>query len=312
MRAGRAIVLRSDDLLVWIDPEHGGEVLDLVDLRSGRQLLGRPPFAAAPPRAGDLDEEEWTAAYRGGWQLLTPNAGAACEVERCRHGFHGRASNDPWTVLSQSGEDAILRWRGHGLAVRREYSLNGATLRVDVRWEAEERRPLIAVEHIALGLEVLDPEVWIELPDGAAYEMDERAGPPRAPAGSPRWPEVRLAGGAIERADRWELADPRSRLVCVQDVDRGRARITNARSGAGVDVAWDAARLPHLWMWHEARRSDGPWRSLTELLVIEPASVPHHQGLAAAIDHGQAVWVEPGRDFGYAMSVTAVPGAGYG
>lgn len=51
------ITLRSDDLLVRLDPDHGGEILDLIDLRSGRQLLGRPPFGSEPILPGDLREE---------------------------------------------------------------------------------------------------------------------------------------------------------------------------------------------------------------------------------------------------------------
>ena len=304
------MILRSDALLVRIDPDHGGEVIDLVDLRSGRQLLGRPPFASAIPRAGDLDEATWTASYRGGWQLLTPNAGAACEVAGRRHGFHGRASNDPWLVQGQDKAGATLCWTGHGLTVERRFSVAGATLHADVRWEATERTPLLAVEHLALGLEVLDPEVVIALPAGRAVEMGEHDGAPRAPADAPLWPEIALADGSRERGSRWPLTRPRSRLVCVQDLPEGAARVANARTGAGVALAWDVRRLPHVWMWHEVRTSGGPWRGMTELLVIDPAGVPHHLGLATAIAEGQAAWAEPGRPFGYRMSVTALPGGG--
>jgi hypothetical protein len=52
--------LASDAVAVRIDPSHGREVLELFDLRSGRQLLGRPPFASDPPRSGELDETTWT------------------------------------------------------------------------------------------------------------------------------------------------------------------------------------------------------------------------------------------------------------
>jgi len=86
--------------------------------------------------------------------------------------------------------------------------------------------------------------------------------------------------------------------------------VVNARTGAGVALAWDPERLPHVWVWHEVRTSGGPWRGLTELLVIEPASVPHHLGLARAVAEGQAAWAEPGRPFGYRISVTALPGGG--
>ena len=44
-----------------------------------------------------------------------------------------------------------------------------------------------------------------------------------------------------------------------------------------------------VWIWHEARAYGGPWRGQAELLAIEPTSVPHPLGLAAAIEHGQAL-----------------------
>jgi len=149
------VILQSEALLLRIDAGHGAEVIDLVDRRTGRQLLGRPPFASRTPRAGDLDEETWTASYRGGWQLLTPNAGSACAVAGARHGFHGRASNDPWQVLEHDMTGATLRWAGHGLAVERRFSVKDATVHADVRWESAERTPLLAVEHVALGIELL-------------------------------------------------------------------------------------------------------------------------------------------------------------
>jgi hypothetical protein len=304
------VILRSKSLYARIDPRHGAEVIDLVDLRTGRQLLGRPPFASALPRPGDLEEDAWTASYRGGWQLLTPNAGAPCEVGERRHGFHGRASNDPWEVVEQAADRARLRWTGHGLVVHREIVLAGADVRVAVTYEAEAPAPLVAVEHIALGIEVLDPDVVIELPAGRAVEMDEREGSAAAAPDAPRWPEVALMDGSTERADRWSLVRSRSRLVSVQDVPEGAATVRNGVSGAGVALAWDPVRLPHLWLWHEVRASGGPWRGCTELLVVEPASVPHHLGLAAAIAHDQATWVQPGRPFGYSVALTALPGEG--
>lgn len=54
------IALRSDGVLVRLDPRHGGEILGLVDLGTGRQLLGLPPFPSLEPRSGALDEDAWT------------------------------------------------------------------------------------------------------------------------------------------------------------------------------------------------------------------------------------------------------------
>jgi hypothetical protein len=295
------IVLRSPDLLIRLDPTHGGEILDLVELRTGRQLLGRPPFGSTAPVAGDLSEEEWTAAYRGGWQVVLPNAGSACTVDGVAHGFHGRASNDPWSVEEVDESAARLSWAGHGLRVRRRLALHDGGLAVSVEATATAHTALVALEHVALGLELLDPGVELELPGGRAFELDEAAGPPEPPSDAASWPGIRLLDGSVERADRWPLERERSRLYCVAELPAGRAVVRNAGRGNGLELTWDAGFLRHIWIWHEVRTYGGPWRGQTELLAVEPASVPHPLGLATAIEHGQARRLDPGETCGYEL-----------
>jgi hypothetical protein len=145
-----------------------------------------------------------------------------------------------------------------------------------------------------LGRRVLVPDVRIDLPAGVAWELSEREGPVRAPAGASRWPELRLLDGGTERADTFPAAEPRGRFAVVADVPEGRARIGSAATGWEVQIEWDERTLPHVWVWHELRASGGIWRGQGELLGIEPATVPHSLGLECAIAEGQAVWVEPG------------------
>ena len=291
------IVVRSERVLARIDPAHGGEILDLVDLETGRQLLARPPFGSAPPRSGDLDEETWTASYRGGWQCVTPNAGNPCRVDGDQHGFHGRASNDPWEVLDAEPSAVTLRWLGHGLEVTRAIAADRDGLFVRTGWRALADAPLVALEHVALGLELLHPEVELRLPAGLAFELSEQAGPVRPPADARPWPDVRLLDGGSERVERWPLSDERSRLFAVADIPEGRAEAVNVRTGQGIRLEWDAAALPHLWVWHEVRTTAGPWRRLTEVLCVEPSTVPHSLGLETARAQGQAVELTAGDRF---------------
>jgi hypothetical protein len=296
------IALRSAGVLARLDPAHGGEILDLVELRTGRQLLGRPPFGSAAPAAGDLDEASWTAGYRGGWQLLAPNAGSACSLDGVRHGFHGRASSDPWTVLAADEREATLVWEGHGIRIERRVACERGGLAVDVEARAlADPAFAVAVEHLALGLELLDPEVELELPSAPAYELSESDGPPEPPAKAPCWPDVLLLDGTTERADRWPLARERSRLFAVAGLPEGTATVRNRARGVGVELTWDVDVLPHLWVWHEARVYGGPWRRQAEMLVVEPASVPHPLGLATARDYGQACRLDAGERFRYRL-----------
>lgn len=291
------IVLQDAHLLVRLDPAHGGEILDLVDLATGRQLLARTPWSTATPPGGHLDEGAWIASYRGGWQSLLPNAGNTCEVDGAPHSFHGNASTDPWTVVEQAPASVVLAWEGLGIAARRTLTLADGALRVDteVRCAGEEPAPMVMVEHLAVGVELLDPEAEVSLPPAPALELDPSGALPVAPADAPLWPELRLLDGGSERADRLRLSEPRDRMAAVCDLPHGWAAVRNAATGQGLALAWDVDWYPHLWMWHEARLiEDPPWRGLTELLIVEPATVPHHDGLAAAIEAGTARWIQPG------------------
>ena len=300
------IILQDGALLVRVDPRHGGEILDLVDCATGRQLLGRPPFAATKPVAGDLDEATWTAAYRGGWQLLAPNAGNACVVGGEPHGFHGRASNDPWNVVGVEPTRVVLRWESQGLQITRVMQLSSGALELRTTFEARSQRvPFVSVEHCALGLELLDPSFEIRLAGGRAYELSETIGPIQPPADAPTWPAVGLLDGSREQGDRGCLADAFARFFVVADVPVGRADVVNADRGTGLTLEWDAAILPHVWVWQEMRRSEGVWRRHGEIVAVEPASIPHSLGLATAIENDQAHWVEPGRPF--VQCVTARP-----
>ncbi len=109
--------------------------------------------------------------------------------------------------------------------------------------------------------------------------------------------------GSIRTVDRVAIGAPRSLLVGVADLPAGRASVINEAKVFGVSITWDLDPLKHLWMWQEIRTSPGPWRNAGELLIIEPASVPHHFGLAEAIRREECLWLNPGESKSYAIAV---------
>jgi galactose mutarotase-like enzyme len=290
------IILRSDELLVRIDPAHGGEILDLLDLNTGRQLLGRPPFGSELALPGDLDETTWTASYRGGWQTVLPNAGNACEVGGDQHGFHGSASIDPWEASETTETGTLLRWSGHGLEVEKRIELEGGALTVRYRIAnaTDKPVPLVALEHLSVGLEILHPTVRLAFPAAKAYELSESEGPLEPPEHATGWPQIALLDGSTERGDRQALETPRSRLYVMNGLAEGWAAVWSATRGQGLALAWDVKWFAHAWVWHENRISPDPWRQQGEIMAIEPSTVPHSLGLAVAEEAGQARVLEPG------------------
>jgi hypothetical protein len=297
------IELRSTDLVVEIDPDHGAEIIEVIDSRTGFRLLGHPPFDAEAPCGGDLDEESWTARYRGGWQLLCPNAGNASQVGPARHGFHGRASIDPWELISAGPDRALLRWSGHGLELSRSVTLQRDTIAVELQWRATGApAPLVAVEHVVFGRAMLDPACVISA-EAVAHELSETDGPVWPPADATPWPGVRRRDGTVTPSGSQSLQPPRAGLAVLTGWTQGRATLANAAARVSVELEWDAARLGAVWLWEEIRASGGIWDQQTELLGFELASVPHSLGLARAVEEGQAWWAQPDEPGGYRMTM---------
>ena len=292
------LALERDGTVAIIDPLHGGEVLELIAPGGGRPL-GRPPFGPRAPRSGELAQDEWEDRYRGGWQLIAPNAGNASRVGDAPHGFHGSASIARWTIAGRTAHSVSLTLDHGGLRYARLLALRAGVLRAETTVHAiAGPMPLVALEHVACGASVLAPSFELTVAGGRAYEVDLEH-PLATPPGAPAFPEVLLLDGTIERADHWEIARPRTREFLVADVPEGRAEVRNAATGEGLVVRWDAAALPHLWIWHESHGSGGRWRGAAELLGIEPTLAPHQLGLAEAIASGHARIVEPDAPFAW-------------
>ena len=86
---------------------------------------------------------------------------------------------------------------------------------------------------------------------------------------------------------------------------RRRAR-PRRRRGAGsppptaltLDLRFDHAAFPHLWLWEERFGATvEPWNGRDECLAVEPSSVPSTDGLAGAIERGEATELAPGAVF---------------
>ena len=298
------LILRSSELLVRVDPSHGAEVLDLVELGSGRQLLGRPPFGSEPPAAGDLDEEPWTAAWRGGWQGCLPNAGSAARRAGAPRIPRARVER-PWELVESDGGACRVRWEGHDWRRATDGGLGRLTITTEVT-ALDEDAPIVALEHLSLGLELIEPSVELELPGAAGLGARRFARAGHAARDCAAWPEIALAGGGTRaRAS----AGPRSRNARVLRFARLTRRAcggANPERGHGVEVGWSADVLPHLLVWHEARGSGGVWRNATEVLCIEPCSVPHLLGLEAALEAGQARRLGRGETISWTMTVRPV------
>ena len=144
------VMIASDELRVMVNPDVGGTIVQVTHLGSGLDVLGKVPWdpVDAPITSlAALAETEWLTRFTGGWPLLFPNGGDACNFGGIFHGFHGEASIAPWE-FSASADTIRLRRRFFSVPVDMERELtverellivrerlwSDGTLPVEVMW----------------------------------------------------------------------------------------------------------------------------------------------------------------------------------
>ncbi len=276
------ISLSSAALNVTVDPLNGAEIVSVVDVASGISLLATAPSVRTRTSHGDLSAAVWEAGYRGGWQVLTPNAGRQSNVDGVHHGFHGRASSDRWRITGAEHSTAQLVWEGHGLHVTRLYEVVGPRLEVTTTWSTASDRPIpmLHVEHFAIGSAFLEQNLVIE-----------------------------VAGRSLDSASpalSFEDDAPHMGFEVLGPLSEGVVEISSQRRELRATLRWRIDELPYLWLWHENRAPEGVWGAEGRVLGLEPASVPHENGLDHAIRHGQATWISAGEPVTRAISLEIV------
>lgn len=277
------IALRDGALSLSIAPERGGEVRSLA--LGDVDFTYHPPWASAPLPPGPLAEIPWERSWGGGWQLLWPNAGPACTVDGVEHSFHGDGSVVPFAVTEHRRQRASLRCELGGLCCERTFELRDGAVRASTRVTnaGDRAQPLVLVEHLILGGPLAAEGTRIELAGGELVEQSWDG----TPSAEGAWPRVGDTDYSV-------LPATASRFAVVRDLPAGSARVTGP-GGASLEIAFDLAAYPHLWLWEERFGATvEPWDGGGECLAVEPSSIPSADGLAAAIERGEASLLEPG------------------
>ena len=296
--------LANPGLEVDVDPDRGADIL-AIRRPGGPNVLATygwesPLRASRSASYGDLTTD-WLSEYRGGWQELFPNAGAACEVMGVPLPFHGEVSTARWDVTDLTVDAVTLTTPTRlPLTLERRMRLapDSATLLIEetARLDADVTVPYLWGHHPAWAA---TEGALIDLPEGiriavdggyAAAHNDFLAG------GSGIWPQAPGPAGGTLDAGRVG-AGPTERLAYLSGFDTGGgwAAIRGVAAGLGVAMSWDVNTFPHAWFWWEIGGPGHPWHGRSRIVAIEPHTAVPSDGLAAADARGEAHRLEPGR-----------------
>jgi galactose mutarotase-like enzyme len=295
------IELRTSRLLVRVNPDRGADIRH-IGRHAGHNVLFHGAWEAPLPASRSVSWGEpaldWLSEYRGDWQELFPNAGDACEVMGVPLPFHGEASTARWQVVEQADDRVVLRTPARLPIVLER------TMRID-----PERAALLIEERATNESGVRVPFIWghhpaftvtatsvLDIP-AARIEASSAFTDPDGdiePGATGTWPM--LPGRDGRPVDLRAPIVPRRahRLIWLPEMSAGWAAIRDVAGGDGVALAWDVGTFPHAWLWQEVATPGMPWFGRSAITAIEPHMSWPSDGLAAAIERGQARWLEPG------------------
>jgi len=275
--------LGSEAAELALDLDRGAHLFELVDRRSGEQLLYRDPRGLA----GHLV---------GGWYELFPNAGPASAHAGRAVPQHGDVRDAPWRLEAEeeSAVELLVESAVLPLRLRRRVELDGPVVlvRESVESLGDEPTPYLWGHHITFG-ETLAVGARISVPseDIVATAAFSRAASRVAPdrAGAPLSAMPGREGGTVDL--RAFPGAPASEMLFARRTAPWFA-VEGPRSS--ILVEWDPEAFPALWIWMENRGAEGePFLGRTVGLALEPQSSPV-PSLAAAIADGSAPFLAPG------------------
>lgn len=277
--------LSTADLDVVVDAGRGADVLTVRDRGSGVNVLFSSPWRSradairrgVPPTSPE-PTAAWLEAYRGGWQLLCPNAGPPRSVHCAPVGFHGEASVARWAVRNHGDDRASLALELFSLplTIERVVAVHGPAVTVTDRLTNVSSVPLRPdyVQHPAFGGTFLDGRVTVTT-NAATFTADPDRDTELAPGATSAWPHAAaLTGPPVDLSILPPAPSRREAFGWLSGFpDVASAQIANLDLGIRVDLTWNATQLPFAWFWLELEATDAfPWYRRARALAIEPAS----------------------------------------
>jgi galactose mutarotase-like enzyme len=298
LKRGIAVLkISNGKISVKIDETLGGEIRSI---KSGRteylvDFDWKSPIQHRKSESYGNAIFDWLSEYRGGWQVLFPNAGNENTVMGVALPFHGEFGRTYVEVVTQKKNEITIRAGARlPLVLTRTYKLLPGkpvlTVEQSVTNESNLEVPFIWGEHPAFSL---PRGSKIHLPSGPvtvdANDMGDLQDVKPGALGT--WPIV--PGKSGKEVDLSVVPQVNVERLCyLSDRPQGWAAMEHGKKIIGI--SWDLKAFPHLWFWQEIGGKGFPWYGRTEITAIEPASTWPSYGLEAAISSGQAFFLKPG------------------
>lgn len=322
-RGLEAAVLENEWLRALILTGKGGDAWSLVFKPTDTEFLWRAPGGVRNPSAwrplSGGGDQLWLDVYEGGWQSVFPNGGNPSAYGGAEFGLHAESSTLPWdcVVSGEGPEVAELTLTAclarAPIAARRTLSLEAGspvlTVRETLVNTSPAPYPISYGQHLVFGPPFLSERCLIDLPGGRVrtHPVGWSSANRFAPGTVTEWPEVLLVDGKRGRVDvPLPPGSGSEDQAYVDDLEGGWYAITNTQLGVGLAVSYPLELYRHLWYWQVCGGPFRyPWWGRTYSLGLEPFTSATNQGVAAAVDDGSALMLEPSRPITSVLRLSA-------
>ena len=280
--------LATEKLTLSVLPETGAAITDGLFL--GKSFFAKPPYQSIAPKPLG-NESDWVAAWNGGWQPLIPSAGGEYLNGKHPQGFHGNASQAPWSVTNSNSNSISLNWSDEDLESERVINIsdNEINVRCSLLNLDSSARPVIITEHLVLGSDFLNSEITLE------------------PVGNAQFRELAYDGSAngaefapweTFKHDGWSKVNKSTPARMGVFSDTSCIKLRNELYE--IEISWDASKLPFLWIWEEmGQTTEHPWNGKFWALGIEPSSASDGVGL----NGGPALTLQVNEKFDWSVNL---------
>jgi hypothetical protein len=286
------LVLENDVLRVTVDPLVGGTITAIVHKGIGASVLGTVPWdplRQPEPGLAAASETIWLTRFTGGWPLLFPNGGDACEFNGVFHGFHGEGSVATWRA-EVTPERIRLTRAFHTVPVRmtRDLTLEGDTLCLTETAisDGPEEVPVIWGQHVTFGSDMLDGPVIVET-GARRVVVDDAYDPPANPWRPGAAGTSPVVDGKSGTADLSRPEGPLAAMAYLTDFERPFVSIRRVDGSFAAVLSWRGEIYDSVWYWCElGGTTTAPWYGRGRLIGLEPISTFPGRGLTEAARRG--------------------------
>jgi galactose mutarotase-like enzyme len=306
------ILLNNDTMAATILPAAGGNISEIIDLRTGRNWLWQNPhIPISNQRCGENYGRELDS---GGWDevllSITPEQIDIPDERRLFIKDHGDLVRQQWAaekIKDQRGNDCcVMSVAGSTLAYdfHRVVTLHRERPQLDIAYAVSNNEsfswPWYWCAHVLLNVQ---PNLKINLPRDLPFRLDK---PSHVEHRFQEWPMLELANQeVVDLSDSFTVnAKLRefSSKIFARAPQSGSVDITIPNSDERLTMRFDPEVLPWLGLWINNRGWSGCGSEPYQNLGIEPSTVPY-DSVSTAIDRGEITWLKPGETRQWSVSV---------